>query len=137
MLRPTPPITPGISTSRNRTVPDAGDIVVADFPGALGQKRRPAVVISSNVYHATRPDVILGLITSQTTSAVGATDYLLRDWSSAGLRLPPAFRAFLVTLPRSAVSAKIGSLTVRDLDGVRQCVRSALLDLQPPAGPSP
>lgn len=116
---------------------DAGDIVVADFPGAMGLKRRPAVIVSSSVYHATRPDVILGLITSQTASAVGATDYVLRDWSNAGLHLPSAFRAFLVTLPRAAVSAKIGTLTARDLDGVRQCVKAALLDMQAPVAPVP
>lgn len=62
---------------------------------------------------------------------------VLQDWSAVGLRLPSAFRAFLVTLPRSAVSAKIGSLTSRDLDGVRQCVKTALLDLPLPAAPSP
>lgn len=118
-------------------MPDAGDIVVADFPGALGVKRRPAVVLSSQTYHATRPDVILGLITSQTASAIRPTDYALQDWSAAGLRLPSAFRAFLVTLPRSAVSAKIGSLTSRDLDGVRLCVKTALLDLGSQAAPSP
>lgn len=118
-------------------MPDAGDVVVADFPGAMGLKRRPALVVSSHTYHRTRPDVILGLITSQTAGAAGATDYVLQDWSAAGLHLPSAFRAFLVTLPRSAVSAKIGSLTSRDLDGVRQCVKAALLDLQSTAGPLP
>lgn len=76
-------------------MPYAGDIVVADFPGARGTKRRPAVVISSLTYHSARPDVILGLITSQTASAVGPTDYLLQDWAAAGLRVPSAFRAFL------------------------------------------
>jgi mRNA interferase MazF len=122
---------------RMPAVPDAGDIVVADFPGATGVKRRPAVVLSSQTYHATRPDVILGLVTSQAASAVGPTDYALQDWSAAGLRLPSAFRAFLVTLPRSAVSAKVGSLTTRDLDGARQCVKRALLDLGPHSTTSP
>ena len=124
------------STDKRRTVPDAGDIVVADFPGAMGLKRRPTVVVSSQTYHATRPDVILGLITSQTAGAIRPTDYALQDWSAAGLRLPSAFRAFLVTLPRSAVSAKIGNVTNRDLDGIRQCVKTALLDFGPHPGPS-
>jgi mRNA interferase MazF len=100
-------------------------------------KRRPAVVLSSDAYHAARPDVIIGLITSQTASAVGATDCLLQNWSASGLHLPSAFRAFLATLPRSAVSAKIGRLSSRDLDRARQCVRIALMNLTPPAVPSP
>jgi mRNA interferase MazF len=44
-----------------------GDVVTVDFPGVAGIKRRPAVVLSSSTYHATRPDVIVGLITTQTT----------------------------------------------------------------------
>jgi mRNA-degrading endonuclease toxin of MazEF toxin-antitoxin module len=28
-----------------------GDVVVVDFPGVTGIKRRPAVVVSSDVYH--------------------------------------------------------------------------------------
>ena len=65
----------------------AGDIVAVDFPGVTGVKRRPGVVLSSYVYHAARPDIIVGLITSQTSSALGPTDCALLDWAGAGLRL--------------------------------------------------
>lgn len=41
-----------------------GDVVTVDFPGVTGVKRRPAVILSSATYHANRPDVIVGLITS-------------------------------------------------------------------------
>ena len=57
-----------------------GDVVVLDFPGVTGVKRRPTVVISSTIYHASRPDVVVGLITSQTI-VLGPTDYLLQDWA--------------------------------------------------------
>lgn len=76
-----------------------GDIVAVNFPGVTGVKRRPAVILSSPVYHAARPDVIVGLITSQTAAAADPTDYLLQDWAQAGLRVPSAFRSFLATLP--------------------------------------
>lgn len=107
-------------------MPTAGDIVVTDFPGATGVKRRPAVVLSSNTYQATRPDVILGLVTSRTAAAIGPTDCPLEDWSAAGLRVPSAFRAFLVTLPARAVSAKIGGLSQRDWQAVCNCLDAAL-----------
>jgi mRNA interferase MazF len=55
-----------------------GDVVTVDFPGVTGVKRRPAVVLSSETYHSTRSDVIVGLITSQTT-ALGVTNYKLQD----------------------------------------------------------
>ncbi len=75
-----------------------GDVVTVDFPGVTGIKRRPAVILSSETYHASRPDVIVGLITTQTT-ALGITDYALQDWQSAGLRVASIFRSFIVTLP--------------------------------------
>jgi mRNA interferase MazF len=77
-----------------------GEVVIVDFPGVMGMKRRPAVVVSSDAYHSARPDVIVGLITSQ---VAGSTDRALADWSAAGLRLPSLFRSFLVTVPRTAV----------------------------------
>lgn len=45
-----------------------GDVVTVDFPGITGVKRRPAVILSSTTYHAIRPDVIVGLITTQTNA---------------------------------------------------------------------
>jgi mRNA interferase MazF len=72
--------------------PDSGAIVVVDFPGVTGIKRRPAVIVSSQLYHRERPDVIL--VTSQIDSATAASDYLLQDWKAAGLHRPSAFRAF-------------------------------------------
>ena len=56
-----------------------GDVVTVNFPGALGVKRRPAVVVSTQVYHTTRPDVVPGLLTSQITGATGPTDYILQN----------------------------------------------------------
>ncbi len=67
-----------------------GDVVTIDFAGALGVKRRPAVVVSSDLYHASRPDVILGVLTTNVGTATTATDYLLQDWQSAGLRAASA-----------------------------------------------
>lgn len=34
----------------------SGDVVTVDFPAVTGIKRRPAVVLSSETYHANRPD---------------------------------------------------------------------------------
>ncbi len=52
-----------------------GDVIVADFPGITGVKRRLALVISSDTYHTVRPDVILGLLTGQVAAATSPTDY--------------------------------------------------------------
>ncbi|MCL4301031.1 MAG: type II toxin-antitoxin system PemK/MazF family toxin [Anaerolineae bacterium] len=104
---------------------EPGDVVTVDFPGISGLKRRPAVVISTEMYHHTRPDVILGLLTSQTAKAAQPTDYTLQDWSSAGLRTSSAFRTFLATLPASSVTL-VGHLSPRDWQGVQSCLKKAL-----------
>ncbi|HEV8718635.1 MAG TPA: type II toxin-antitoxin system PemK/MazF family toxin, partial [Candidatus Binatia bacterium] len=113
-----------------------GDVVAVNFPGATGIKRRPAVILSSAVYYSSRPDVIVGLITSQTAAAVGPTDYLLQDWTQAGLRVPSAFRSFLATLPPSTNPVLVGHLSARDWQGVRVCVKAALAPLDDPASPA-
>ena len=81
-----------------RILLNPGDVMMLDFPGVIGVKRRPAVVVSSSLYHASQPDVIVGLVTSRTT-ALGAMDYVLQDWSQAGLKVPWVFRCFFATLP--------------------------------------
>ena len=110
-------------------MPDAGDVVVADFPGVTGTKRRPAVVLSSEAYHAARPDVIVGLITSQTAAAIGPTDYALKEWQQAKLKAPSAFRAFISTIPRAHVAVTIGRLSDLDWNEVKSRVRTALTEL--------
>jgi mRNA interferase MazF len=102
-----------------------GDVVTVDFPGMTGIKRRPAVVVSTEIYHRTRPDVILGLLTSQVAAATGPTDCLLQDWQAAGLRSPSAFRAFLATMPTASLTT-IGHLSDQDWQKVQGCLRIAL-----------
>lgn len=104
----------------------SGDVVVVDFPGVAGIKRRPAVVLSSDEYHAVRPDVIVGLVTSQTSAPLGSTDHVLQDWADAGLRVPSVFRCFLVTLPRPAQHIVIGHLSSDDWQAVYACVKRSL-----------
>jgi mRNA interferase MazF len=70
-----------------------GDVLWIEFPGVVQTKRRPAVVLSTAAYHLHRPDVIVGLVTSQTAKSTSPTDYLIQDWQRAGLRLPSTFRA--------------------------------------------
>ncbi len=107
---------------------DAGDVVTIDFPGVTGIKRRPAVVLSSALYHAARPDLVVGLITSRSVPA-GPTDYALQDGSATGLRLPSTFRSFFATLPPTAHPTAVGRLSERDWKGVRACVQAALAAL--------
>ena len=113
-----------------------GDVVAVNFPGVTGIKRRSAVIVFSTVYHSSRPDMIVGLITSQTAAAVGPTDYLLQDWAQAGLCVPSAFRSFFATLPPATNPVLVGHLSARDWQGVRTYVKAALALLDDPVPPA-
>ena len=107
-------------------MPDAGGVDTVDFPGAQGVKRRPAVVIPAAIYHTHRPDVIVGLLTTNTSAAIAPTDYILQDWSAAGLKLPSAFRAYLVTLDQRDVRSCVGRLSVKDWESIQECIAVAI-----------
>jgi len=102
------------------------DVVIADFPGVTGVKRRPAVVLSTIDYHAFHRDVILGAITTNLAASTTPTDHLIVDWTIAGLRRPSAFRTFLVTLPQRELIAIIGHLSDSDRAAVEECVRKSI-----------
>ncbi|BCM92564.1 hypothetical protein IAD21_04446 [Abditibacteriota bacterium] len=57
----------------------AGDVVTGLFAGTQQDKTRPAVVVSSDLYHANRPDVVICFLTSQVVGANAPTDYVLFD----------------------------------------------------------
>lgn len=103
-----------------------GDLVTVDFPGVRGIKRRPAIVLSSNNYNSTRPDVILGLITSKTKN-LGSTDYTLQDWLEAGSK-QSIFRSFIVTIPMPNNLMKIGRVSQRDWKDICNCLKASLLE---------
>jgi mRNA interferase MazF len=105
-------------------MPKPGDLVLVDFVGATGVKRRPSVVVSSDLYHLNRPDIILGVVTSNIASAKSPTDHLIQDWAKAGLRSPSAFRAYFgMALPTKV--RKAGELSSRDFEAILACIRLA------------
>jgi mRNA interferase MazF len=100
---------------------------VGAFPGAKVTKTRPAVVLSTDEYHRHRPDVIVGLITTQAPKPLAPTDCVLRDWKYAGLHAAPYFRLFPVTLPQREVRL-IGRLSDSDWASVRVCFKAGFGD---------
>ena len=104
------------------------DVVLVPFPFSdlSTTKVRPAVVVSSALYHATEPDLLLAALTSKVAAATGPFDYLLSDWRAAGLRYPSALKPVLFTLDPARVIYRIGALTSADLAQVDQRLRRAL-----------
>jgi mRNA interferase MazF len=75
----------------NTTAYRFGDLVLVPFPftDQTGIKKRPAVVVSSDVYQSQRPDVVLMAVTSQLLRPAGAVgEVLITEWRSGRCRGP-------------------------------------------------
>jgi mRNA interferase MazF len=93
-----------------------GDIVLAPFPftDQRASKKRPAVVVSSAVYNATRPDLIVLAITSQSRPTKGVGEAAVRHWRTACLLKPSVSKPLLATLEQALVLRRLGKLAPAD-----------------------
>ena len=105
-----------------------GDVLLVPFPFSdlSTTKVRPAVVVSSDLYHSTRPDLLLAALTSKVSTATGPLDYVLSDWEAAGLRFPSALKPVLFTLDPTRVVFRIGAMSKADLAKVDDRLSRAL-----------
>jgi mRNA interferase MazF len=110
-------------TSYNR-----GDIILVDiaFSGAVGYKRRPAVVISADHFNKAGIKLIVAAITSNVSPPFRPGDTLLNDSRVAGLLKPSAVRGVLATVDKSDVVRKLGVLSPRDFVKVEQGIADIL-----------
>lgn len=105
-----------------------GDVVLVRFPfsSAAGQKDRPGLVISTDIYHDQWDELLVVVLTSKVPRAPRPTDCLLQDWQAAGLQQPSWIRSHLATVHRVLLTRKLGNLTSRDLQAVETCLRAAV-----------
>ena len=96
-----------------------GDVVLVSFIFAdeTGVKRRPAVIVSSDAYHAGRDEVIIVAITSR-TDRVLVGDHLITDWQGAGLLFPSVATSIIRTIKQDMISRRLGSLPRQDMGAV-------------------
>ena len=68
-----------------------GEIVAVPYPftDLTGSKTRPALIVSSDLYNRSCPDILVAAITTQ-LSRVTSFDHVLTDWKGAGLRYQSA-----------------------------------------------
>ena len=99
--------------------------VLIRFTSGQRTKKRPAVVLTSTPYHASRSDAIVLALSSQ----VGASyhgDCELVDWLSAGLPLPTKAKGVIETVDRLSIDHQYGILTADDLERIKDSVRTIL-----------
>jgi mRNA interferase MazF len=102
-----------------------GEVVLCDFLGAQGLKRRPAVAISTQALHSAGADAVAGELTTQRSKATQPTSYELQDWAAAGLRYPSVFRCYF-SMIFQADAVVLGRLSDRDWQEVQARLRLAL-----------
>jgi mRNA interferase MazF len=106
-----------------------GDVILVSFifTDETGVKRRPALIISSDSYHAGRDEAIIAAITSKTDRLL-AGDYTISDWKNAGLLLPSVATGIIRTIKTKMIDRKLGSITLPDMEAIDSKLR-LILDL--------
>jgi mRNA interferase MazF len=82
-----------------------GDVVLVGFvfSDETGERRRPAVIVSSEAYHKSRQEAIIAAITSR-TDRILAGDHLIKDWGETGLLFPSVATGIMRTILIGMVS---------------------------------
>lgn len=113
------------------TAYERGNIVLVPFPftDQTTTKKRPAVVISSNSYNTTSPDIVIMAITSQIEKSFGIGECLIKDWKDAGLLKPSSIKPAISTIEQTLVLKKLGKLASEDLISMNNALKE-LLDLE-------
>jgi mRNA interferase MazF len=104
-----------------------GDVVLVGFifSDESGVKRRPAVMISSEVYHSDRDEAIIAAITSR-IDRVLVGDHLINDWQGAGLLFPSIATTIIRTIKQSMIARKLGSMSIPDMEAIESKLKLVL-----------
>jgi mRNA interferase MazF len=101
-----------------------GNVVLVPFPftDQSGTKKRPAVVVSSSHYNASRRDIMIMAITSQIRQPLAFGDAILADWQVAGLIKPSVLKAVFTTIEQNLVIRIMGTLSPDDTITLRRLI---------------
>lgn len=108
-----------------------GDVVLIPFPytDLSANKTRPAVVVSSDLYHSVRSELLLAYVSSQLSKVSKAhpvLDHVLSDRSNAGLPKPYFVRPKIAAVEPSLIVHTIGRLSIRNLTELDRRLRQGL-----------
>ena len=104
-----------------------GDVVLVSFVFAdeTGAKQRPAVIISSDIYHQQRQEAIISAITSG-INRILVGDHPINHWREAGLPFPSVATGIIRTIKQSMVVRKLGKMPEGDLKEIDEQLSTAL-----------
>jgi len=104
-----------------------GEVVLIGFVFAdeTGERRRPAVIVSSDAYHRSRQEAIITAITSRTDRLLSG-DHLVIDWQGAGLLFPSVATGIIRTIKRGMIARRLGTMSRADMAAIDDNLRTAL-----------
>ena len=104
---------------------DFGDVVLVPFPftSQAASKKRPAVVVSSHTYNASKPDIVVMAVTSQLRASALLGEVWLQGWQAARLLKPSAIKPVFATLEQVMVIRQLGHLSVHDRTALKNAIQ--------------
>jgi len=104
-----------------------GDVVLVGFvfSDETGERRRPAVIVSSEAYHKSRQEAIIAAITSR-TDRILAGDHLITNWQGAGLLFPSVATGIIRTIKQSMITRRLATMSQADMEAIDDNLRAAL-----------
>lgn len=101
-----------------------GDVVLVPFPftDQSGAKKRPAVIVSSSSYNASRRDIVIMAITGQVRTPLAFGEALVADWQAAGLIKTSVLKPVFATMEQRLVIRTMGKLSAPDAKTLRELI---------------
>ena len=101
------------------------DIILVRYPFSdlSSSKVRPAIVVSAP--HVSQDIIIIVPLTSKTTSLLEG-EFVLAEWSTAGLNVATAVKRGFYTVHESLIAMTIGKLADSDAERLEQSLRAWL-----------
>lgn len=101
-----------------------GDVVLVSFvfSDETGEKRRPALVVSSDEYQIRRKEAVIMAITSRIHRRLFG-DYLIGDWRGAGLLHPSIAAGIIRTINQDMINRKLGVMPDNDMRNIEDVIK--------------
>ena len=114
--------------TQSTTTYSSGDVVYVpfQFTDKPIAKNRPAVIISSDAYHASRREVIIGAITSHVRQSLFVGDHLIEGWQACGLAKPSVATGIIRTVKAGMIRRRLGTLPEGDMATYQRALSHAL-----------
>jgi mRNA interferase MazF len=110
------------------TIYSFGDVLLVPFPftDQTTTKKRPTIVISSDSYNQSKPDILLIAVTSQVKTPLQLGEMLITEWSKAGLLKSSVIKPIITTLEKQLVIKRLGKLETLDIRALQSSLQQII-----------